>query len=120
MPVGFNPQIDSAALVSAYLGIVGVGNGSVPGIVLTISPDRNPDFSRIIHTTPEQDRKIQDYINAREADPGAYNLFGRNCAQFVHAALAAGGIESSGSPFPVHLADSLRPVGPDLPDKIVH
>jgi RHS repeat-associated protein len=120
VPVGFNPQNDIAALVSAYLATIGIGNGSVPGIVLPISSDRNSDSSYTIPTTPDQDRQIQNFINARQANPGAYNLFGRNCAQFVHEALGAGGIPSSGSPFPIHLADSIAPIGPDVPDKIVH
>ena len=119
-PVGFIPQDDVAALVSAYLELIGIGNGSVAGIVVPISSDRKSDSSYTIHTTPDQDRDIQNFINARQAKPGAYNLFGRNCAQFVHEALGAGGIPSSGSPFPIHLADSVAPIGPDVPDKIVH
>ncbi len=43
---------------------------------------------------------IQNYINARKANPGLYNLFGRNCVHFVRDALRAGGIDESNTIFP--------------------
>ncbi len=49
-----------------------------------------------IKTTPEQDAKIQAYINERTTNPGYYNLAGRNCGGFVQGALRAGGISPFG------------------------
>jgi RHS repeat-associated protein len=61
-----------------------------------------------LHTTPEQDRKIQKFIDARRANPGLYNLFGRNCVGFVHDALAAGGIQTELTLFPSDLFYPLK------------
>jgi RHS repeat-associated protein len=46
-----------------------------------------------IKTTPEQDRAVQDFINARTANPGFYALSGRHCGDFVQDALRAAGID---------------------------
>jgi hypothetical protein len=47
-----------------------------------------------LKTRPDQDAKIQQYIEARRTRPGWYNaLSGRQCGQFVKEALAAGEIE---------------------------
>jgi RHS repeat-associated protein len=114
-PVGFNPGCDSCAVISPILASVGIGNGSVVGAVLPVDPGRVPSRTILIPTSPEQDAQILQYISNRTNNPGAYNLFGRNCAQFVHSALGAGGIPSSGSPFPNRLADSLTPPPPPQP-----
>jgi len=50
-----------------------------------------------IDTTPEQDARIQAYIEQRRANPGNYNLLtGRHCGGFVQGALRAGGISPFG------------------------
>jgi hypothetical protein len=54
----------------------------------------------VIPTTPAQDAAIQNYLNARKANPGLYNLFGRNCVSFVRDALKAGGIPENNTIFP--------------------
>lgn len=59
---------------------------------MTDDPSHKID-STTIKTTPDQDRKIKDYIDARRKNPGIYNLFGRNCTSFVRAALRAAGID---------------------------
>jgi hypothetical protein len=61
------------------------------GAVLPDDPSHKID-SITIKTTPDQDRKIQNYINARRNNPGIYNLFARNCTAFITSALKAGGI----------------------------
>ena len=57
--------------------------------------DRNPGEhhkdSRTIPTTPEQDRKIQGFIDAWKAKAPGYNLAIRNCGAFVQEALRKGG-----------------------------
>jgi hypothetical protein len=50
-----------------------------------------------IDTTPEQDARIQVYIDQRRGNPGHYNLLtGRHCGGFVQGALRAGGISPFG------------------------
>ena len=44
-----------------------------------------------ISSTPEQDKAMQDFINESIQNPGAYNLYSRNCALFVEDVLRAGG-----------------------------
>jgi uncharacterized protein DUF4105 len=105
-------------VISPIVGLPGIGlffgHGSVQGVVLPITPGRTPDGTVTLHTTPDQDQKILDYIRQRTNDPGDYNLFGRNCATFVHSALGAAGISSSSSPLPSDLLDTLTP-HPDRP-----
>jgi hypothetical protein len=69
------------------------------GVVLPdIARNREDEFleSITIKTTPEQDQAVQDFINARTANPGLYALSGRHCGTFVQDALRAAGID----PFP--------------------
>jgi RHS repeat-associated protein len=71
---------------------------AAPGEVL---PDQaEPVGCLIIHTTPQQDQKIQDYINARIKKPGWWSFPARDCAKFVEHALKAGGIDVGDSPLP--------------------
>ena len=49
-----------------------------------------------LRTTADQDRMVQDFINAVTRDPGRYNLpaiGGRQCGVFVQQALAEAGIQ---------------------------
>ena len=70
------------------------------GLVLKDSVRYTPDNfkdSVTIKTTPEQDARIQAYINQRTSNPGNYNLLsGRHCGGFVQGALRAGGISPFG------------------------
>ncbi|HET7107291.1 MAG TPA: RHS repeat-associated core domain-containing protein [Candidatus Acidoferrum sp.] len=69
-----------------------------PGHIL---PDKaKPIKCMIIHTTPQQDQKIQNYINSRKKDPGWWRFPGRDCSNFVHDALKAGGIDVGDSSLP--------------------
>jgi RHS repeat-associated protein len=105
-PVGFNPICDVCALLPIF---------STPGQVLPIDPSRAASQTINIPTSPAQDEAIQKYINNRTANPGNYNVVGRNCAQFVGSALGAGGIPIPWSPLPGDLGSSL-PLGPPPPD----
>ncbi|TAK99692.1 MAG: hypothetical protein EPO08_15660 [Rhodospirillaceae bacterium] len=67
-----------------------MGN-NVPGTVKKDDLTRTQWTTRI-PTTPAQDQAVQDYINRRTANPGDYNLYDRNCSEFVGDALKAGGI----------------------------
>ncbi len=81
--VGFYPA-------SSLYGIVSLFGLSVPGVVK--ADTGGPAKVLKIKTTPKQDRLIQDLINARAADPGHYNLYGRNCSLFVSDVLRAAGV----------------------------
>ena len=48
--------------------------------------------SLTIPTTKEQDEKMQKAIDDRKKNPGKYNLYGRNCAEFCRDVLKAGGV----------------------------
>jgi RHS repeat-associated protein len=76
-----------------------------PGHIL---PDTaTPLKCMIIHTTPQQDQKIQDYINSRKRKPGWWRLPGRDCSNFVHDALKAGGVDVDDSSLPPKLWSNL-------------
>src|SRR5262245_16702027 len=65
------------------------------GVVLPDSLRNGPnDFidSITLKTTPAQDKAIQDFINARTADPRDYFVLGRHCGAFVQGALRQAGI----------------------------
>ena len=82
----------------------------VPGAVINDAGRRRGDTIRIPRT-PEQDRLAQQYIAARTANPGNYNLYGRNCALFVKGALQAAGIPVPNDPFdyiPYRLFNNLK------------
>jgi RHS repeat-associated protein len=67
----------------------------VPGVV-------NPDDmtqarnTLLIRTTPQQDAAVQKFINNRMRNPGMYNLYQRQCTDFVKDALRAAGIPVPG------------------------
>ena len=63
----------------------------VPGSV------KNDDMSQPhntlrIPTTPRQDAAVEDYIGTRQMTPGQYELYNRQCTEFVAGALRAAGI----------------------------
>jgi len=63
----------------------------VPGVVK--SDDLNqPHETLRIPTTPNQDAAVQDYINRRTGNPGDYDLYNRQCTDFVGGGLRAGGV----------------------------
>ncbi len=94
---GFYPlHVPIPISIPGYTGVIDSHNLSPivnVGAVLPDDPKKTID-SITIHTTPDQDRRIQDYINSRIGNPGIYNLFGRNCTDFARKALRAGGIET--------------------------
>jgi RHS repeat-associated protein len=66
---------------------------SVPGAVKPIVPGRQAAQPPVtIDVTPEQADRIQGYINDKTTNPGNYNLFVNNCAQFCSRALQAGDV----------------------------
>lgn len=110
--VGFEPAPgwDSVVLVGAFTPELGV----VPGAVLPISPGRRLDpscsfgsCSVTIPATPKQDQAMLDYIKNRTEHPGIYQMYGRNCTEFVYDVLRAGGIGAPYTPFPRELANGL-------------
>jgi RHS repeat-associated protein len=61
----------------------------------------------IIHTTPQQDRDIQNFINSKKKTPGWWRFPGSDCANFVHDALKAGGINVGNSSLPPKIWSNL-------------
>jgi RHS repeat-associated protein len=61
----------------------------------------------VIKTTPEQDKKMQEYIDDRAKNPGHYNLYERNCSHFTQGVLNAAGIKTSGTMIPKWLIKEL-------------
>jgi RHS repeat-associated protein len=106
-PLGLNVTIAYYPTLATHLGI-GINNNPTVGFYPTnrlyglfsilgvnvpgaIRQDTGvPAKVVIIKTTTEQDRIIQDAINGRMTNPGYYNLYGRNCAEFVSDVLRAG------------------------------
>ena len=77
-----------------------------PGHIL---PDKaEPTGCLIIHTTPQQDRDIQNYIKSRKKKPGWWRFPGGDCANFVHDALKAGGINVGDSSLPPKIWSELK------------
>lgn len=71
---------------------------NVPGAIISDMGRVRGDTIRI-RTTPAQDKAVAAYITDRTANPGNYNLFGRNCALFVQGALKAAGIPVPEDPY---------------------
>ncbi len=82
---GFYPASDSSRLLVRTAQ-------PVSGEVRADTEDLRGTFT--IQTTPEQDKKIQHYIDSRILNPGKYDLDERNCTTFVRAALSAGEINT--------------------------
>ncbi len=64
----------------------------VPGVVKADSMDKPHDTLRI-PTSPDQDAAVDAYIKQRQSNPGDYNLYNRQCTDFVNSALRAGNVE---------------------------
>jgi RHS repeat-associated protein len=66
-------------------GLTDIINGKdVPGEVSDDSGD--PSDCTTTKTTPEQDEKVQEYIDNNILNPGSYNLYNRSCVDFVRDA----------------------------------
>jgi hypothetical protein len=47
-----------------------------------------------IRTTRTQDEAMCEAIKARKENPGSYNLYSRQCTEFVEGVLEAGGVKN--------------------------
>jgi RHS repeat-associated protein len=83
--------------------------GASPGHIQRDDPhtEGSPEGCIILITTPQQDQNVQDYINKRKANPGWWRP-GRDCSNFVHDALGAGGIKVGDSTFPRNVFNNLK------------
>jgi len=99
-PIGLDPA-PNASMIDILT------NRSVPGEMDYVDPKRKGE-SVTIHTTPEQDKKIQDWLNNKIKHPGNYRLTGPNCATTVHDALKAGGVDSPNTMWPRTLLKGIR------------
>ena len=110
-PLGLDVTVKLYPAANPY-GHIGIGvntlntegfypNHDLPTYPGQILPDKaQPIKCLIIHTTPQQDQKIQNYINSRKKNPGWWRFPGRDCSNFVHDALKAGGINVGDSSLP--------------------
>ncbi|MCW9058759.1 MAG: DUF6531 domain-containing protein [Gammaproteobacteria bacterium] len=96
--VGQRPQ-PGASSIQMGLGL------NVPG---QISPDPAAPSNITIPTTPEQDRNVQQCIDARTQQQQDYNLYNNNCTQFVQQCLGAAGINTPNTIFPSTLFEHLQ------------
>ena len=62
-----------------------LGRKDVPGEVSEDDKSRPVECTKT-ETTPEQDKKFQEYIDSNIRNPGEYNLTGRSCVDFVRDA----------------------------------
>lgn len=99
--VGFDPS-PNASTLRTILG------RDVPGEMDKISSSRKPEDSVTIHTKPQQDKAIQDFLDNKSKNPGNYNIKSQNCATTVHDALKAGDINSPDTMWPRDLLKVLK------------
>jgi RHS repeat-associated protein len=99
---GFYPKNES--LGTKILEGLGI---NVPGVV-KYDDLSQPHSSVTIHTTSEQDKAVQLYIDQTKANPGNYNLYQQNCAVFCEGAMRAGGVSAPTTIFPNRLFDIIE------------
>jgi hypothetical protein len=75
----------------AEAGMSVIRGKEVPGVVRNDNLNEFHDTVRI-PTSKEQDAAIQAYIDRRGCNPGNYDLYNRQCTDFVSGALRAGGL----------------------------
>jgi RHS repeat-associated protein len=117
-PLGWDVTVKLYPATNPY-GHIGLGvntmqtEGFYPDVDLPAYPGHIlPDLAQpigcmIIHTTPQQDQDIQNFINSRRKKPGWWKVPGRDCANFVHDALQSGGITVGDSSLPPKLWSDL-------------
>jgi hypothetical protein len=90
---------------------------SVPGQVYHGSEKEHGQASQsiTIRTSAEQDRAMQAVITARIQNPGLYNFYHRNCAQFVRDVLKAGNLPAPDYAEPNPAFSELRMFYPNNP-----
>jgi len=118
-PMGLDVTVKLYPSTNPY-GHIGIGvntmktEGFYPDVDLPAYPGHIlPDSLRpigciIIHTSPPQDQNIQKFIDSRKKKPGWWKVPGRDCANFVHDALAAGGVNVANESLPPNLWKNLN------------
>jgi len=77
-----------------------------------LKPDAGKILKSIrIPTKPEQDIKVQEYLDNLARNPGEYHLLRNNCAQVARKALAAGGIIIPPARKPYSMINNLENMG---------
>ena len=87
---GFYPRDGGGFRVIAGMDVPGIIKSDTAAQIDTIT----------IHTTPEQDKQIQDEIDRAKASPPNYNLQSNNCAQKSADFLNAGGLNVPREKYP--------------------
>lgn len=84
-PFAVNSSDTTGRRTDGTSDVIDIINGKdVPG---EVSKDPgNSSQCTTTKTTPEQDKKVQQYIDANKNNPGNYNLYGRSCVDFVRDA----------------------------------
>jgi RHS repeat-associated protein len=111
--VGFYPRLTGDPITKLKEGM----DISVPGQVYF---DRSQEPGQIsesisIKTTAEQDRAMLAFVAQRIRDPGFYNLFSRNCSEFVRDVLKAGNVSAPSRISPTSQFGAEREFYPTLP-----
>jgi hypothetical protein len=76
---------------NAWRRVIEPADIDVRGAVLA-DVDAGPYNSLLIKTTPQQDAAVWKFILDRMRNPGTYNLYQRQCTDFVRDALRSAGI----------------------------
>lgn len=86
------------------------GLSAITGTPGAIKPDNKKpaEQCRTIQTSPDQDRRMSEFIERARADPGTYRLTGNNCTNFVRSVLEQGNIRTPISPGPRPFFEGLQ------------
>lgn len=80
----------------------------IQGVVEAVTRNK-AEQSVTIRTTPDQDKVMAKVLNEALGLPSQrYNLYNRNCAQFVQEVLEAGGVQVSNTRFSHELMNYLQ------------
>jgi RHS repeat-associated protein len=99
---GIGPTADKTEGFYPDPNSTGFDRLSGPGAVLpdSLAEMGEQKVCKTIKTSPDQDKKIADFIAQRRANPGKYSFLNRNCSHFVSDALRAGGVPTTRTGIP--------------------
>jgi RHS repeat-associated protein len=93
--------INSSSTVGLYPRSEAPGAAAITGTAAIVKSDtKQAEQCKTVSTTPEQDKKMADFISRTTANPGTYRLGGNNCTNFVRSVLQEAGVSTVGSPVP--------------------
>lgn len=93
--------INTPSTVGLYPRSEAPGWRGLTGTPAEVKPDINKaEQCKTINTTPDQDKKMAEFIERTTANPGTYRFTGNNCTNFVRSVLEQAGISTPSSPGP--------------------